>query len=58
MRQYRRDVESILKWPRSAPPVDVMARRWQRQITRDRPKVIFPVFKLCGEGAYPKTFLL
>ena len=27
MRQYLRDVESILKWPRSAPPVDVMARQ-------------------------------
>jgi hypothetical protein len=24
MRQYWRDVESILKWPRSAPPADVI----------------------------------
>jgi len=48
MRQYWRDVELILKWPRSAPPVDAMPRQ-------PRPTCIY---RRNAQGSYfvPSTF--
>lgn len=65
MRQYRRDVESILKWPRSAPPADVIggysfatgtAIRYRRDVNPGVPLELFgsqyPGGKIFNKAAF------